>query len=188
MIYFFVDNVIQTSCFSFLKKVAEADFYEQSSQHVSSAVLSAVSTYWNPWCILHSTYLSNAQIRIALSKACAFLIWHLKLLFRSSFVLSLPITVFQANNSMTTSEVDWLTLIHAAEVENFSKSISIRCIFSFAPYPFHFFLLLSAFMQNNNNSVALLLVVFLALMLVVQSKCMKLIILIKHTRVKNRNW
>ena len=88
---------------------------------------------------------------------------------------------------MTTSEVDWLTLIHAAEVENFSKSISIRCIFSFAPYPFHFFLLLSAFMQNNNNSVALLLVVFLALMLVVQSKCMKLIILIKHTRVKNRN-
>ena len=76
-------------------------------------------------------------------------------------MLSLPITVFQANNSMTTSEVDWVTLIHAAEVENFSKSISIRCIFSFAPYPFHFFLLLSAFMQNNNNSVALLLVVSL---------------------------
>ena len=88
---------------------------------------------------------------------------------------------------MTTSEVDWLTLIHAAEVENFSKSISIRCIFSFAPYPFHFFLLLSAFMQNNNNSVALSLVVFLALMLVVQSKCMKLIILVKHTRGKYRN-
>ena len=71
MIYFFVD-VIQTSSFSFLKKVAEADFYEQSSQHVSSAVSSAVSTYWNPWCILHSTYLSNAQIRIALSKARVF--------------------------------------------------------------------------------------------------------------------
>ena len=88
---------------------------------------------------------------------------------------------------MTTSEVDWLTLIHAAEVENFSKSISIRGIFPFAPYPFHFFLLLSAFMLNNNNSVALLLLVFLALTLVVQSKCMKLIILIKHTRVKNRN-
>ena len=68
MIYFFVDNVIQTSCFSFLKKVAEADFYEQSSRHLSLAV----SAYWNPWCILHSTYLSNAQIRIALSKACVF--------------------------------------------------------------------------------------------------------------------
>ena len=75
---------------------------------------------------------------------------------------------------MTPGEVDWLTLIHAAGVENFSKSISIRCIFSFAPYPFHFFLLLSAFMQNNNNSVALFLLVFLALMLVVQSKYMKL--------------
>ena len=38
IIYFFVDNVIQTSCFSFLEKVAEADFYEQSSRHVSLAV------------------------------------------------------------------------------------------------------------------------------------------------------
>ena len=75
---------------------------------------------------------------------------------------------------MTTSEVDWLTLIHAAEIANFSKSISIRGIFPFAPYPFHFFLLLSSFMQNNNNSVALFLLVFLALMLVVQSKYMKL--------------
>ena len=65
MIYFFVDNIIQTSCFSFLEKVAEADFYEQSSRHVSLAV----SASWNSWCILHSTYLSNAQIRIALSKA-----------------------------------------------------------------------------------------------------------------------
>ena len=80
---------------------------------------------------------------------------------------------------MTTSEVDWLTLIHAAEVENFSKSISLRCIFPFAPYPFHFFLLLSTIMQNNNNSVALLLLVFLALMLVVQSKCMKLTVVIR---------
>ena len=70
-------------------------------------------------------------------------------------MLSLHITVYQADNSMTTSEVDWLTLIHAAEEENFSKSISIRGIFPFAPYPFHFFLLLSTFMQNNNNSVTL---------------------------------
>ena len=88
---------------------------------------------------------------------------------------------------MTTNEVDWLTLIHAAEEENFSKSISIRHIFPVAPYTFHFFLLLSTFMQNNNNSVTLLLLVLLALMLVVQSICMKLMILIKHTRVENCN-
>lgn len=56
---------------------------------------------------------------------------------------------------MTTSEVDWLTLIHSAEVENLSKSISIRRIFPFAPYPFNFSLLLSTFTQNNNNSVTL---------------------------------
>ena len=59
-------------------------------------------------------------------------------------MLSLHIAVYQADNSMTTGEVDWLTLIHA-----------IRRIFPFAPYPFHFFLLLSTFMQNNNNSVTL---------------------------------
>ena len=82
-------------------------------------------------------------------------------------MLSLHITVYQADNSMTTNEVDWLTLIHAAEEENFSKSISIRHIFPFAPNTFHFFLLLSTFMQNKNNSVTLLLLVFLALMLVV---------------------
>ena len=70
-------------------------------------------------------------------------------------MLSLHITVYQADNSMNTSEVDWLTLIHSAEVENFSKSISVRCIFPFAPYPFHFSLLLSTFTQNNNNSVTL---------------------------------
>ena len=34
MMYFFVDNIIQTGCFSFLEKVAEADFYEQSRRHV----------------------------------------------------------------------------------------------------------------------------------------------------------
>ena len=38
---FFVSNVIQTSCFFFLEKVA--DLYEQSSRRVSSAV----GAYWN---------------------------------------------------------------------------------------------------------------------------------------------
>ena len=70
-------------------------------------------------------------------------------------MLSLHITVYQADNSMTTSEVDWLTLIHSAEVENFSKRISIRRIFPFAHYPFNFSLLLSTFTQNNKNSVTL---------------------------------
>ena len=40
--YFFVYNVIQTSCFFCQKKVA--DLYEQSSWRVSSAV----TAYWNP--------------------------------------------------------------------------------------------------------------------------------------------
>ena len=70
-------------------------------------------------------------------------------------MLSLHLTVYQADNSMTTSEVDWLTLIHSAEVENLSKSTSTRHIFPFAPYPFNFPLLLSTFTQNNNNSVTL---------------------------------
>ena len=39
---FFVYNVIQTSCFFFLKQVAE--IYEQISQCVSLAV----DAYWNP--------------------------------------------------------------------------------------------------------------------------------------------
>ena len=51
--------------------------------------------------------------------------------------------------------LDWLTLIHSAEVENFSKRISIRHIFPFAHYPFNFSLLLSTFTQNNKNSVTL---------------------------------
>ena len=41
--YFFVYNIIQTSCFFFLEKVA--DLYEQSNQ----GLLSAVGAYWNPW-------------------------------------------------------------------------------------------------------------------------------------------
>ena len=40
----FVYTVVQTSSFFFLEKKV-ADFYEQSSRRVSSAV----SAYWNPW-------------------------------------------------------------------------------------------------------------------------------------------
>ena len=56
---------------------------------------------------------------------------------------------------MTTSEVEWLTLTHAAKEEKFSKNISVRCIFPFAPYPLNFSLLLSTFTQNNKNSCTL---------------------------------
>ena len=175
MINIFVFDVIQTSCFFFLQKVAKADFYKQSSWPISSAV----SAYWNPRCILHCTFLdkySNKNI-IALSKACE--LCDISNFFKSSFVLSLHITVYQANNSMTTNEVDWLTLIHAGGVENFSKSISIRrsCTFS---YPFQ--------PLRRIISISLPLAVVLALMLVGQSKWIKLIIVIKHTQVKKPNW
>ena len=42
MMYFFVDNIIQTGCFSFLEKVAEADFYEQSRRHVCRPSVEAI--------------------------------------------------------------------------------------------------------------------------------------------------
>ena len=47
---FLVSNVIQTSCFFFLEKVA--DLYEQSSR----CVLSAVGAYWNPCILMTSHY------------------------------------------------------------------------------------------------------------------------------------
>ena len=55
MIYIFVYNATQTSLFFFQQKVAEANFYEQSSRHVSSAV----SAYWNPRCILHCAFFDK---------------------------------------------------------------------------------------------------------------------------------